>query len=110
MGLAFVIVGIVSAGIAVFALQNNQPLSLRFITWSLDNVPLAGAILVALAAGLILAAVPLFFSNWRLRSRARAAERKVDILESALATREAAQVTPRPAPVPAPLPSSTRTA
>ena len=108
MGLAFIIVGIVSAGIAVFALQNNQPLSLRFIAWSLDNVPLAGAILVALAAGLILAAVPLLFSNWRLRSRARAAERKVDMLESALATREAAHLTPRPAP--APLPPSTRTA
>ena len=108
MGLAFVIVGVVSAGIAVFALQNNQPLSLRFIAWSLDNVPLAGAILVALAAGLILAAVPLFFSNWRLRSRARAAERKVDMLETALATREAAPLTPRPAPTP--VPPSTRTA
>ena len=108
MGLAYVIVAIVSAAIAVFALQNNQPLSLRFIAWSLDNVPLAGAILVALAAGLILAAVPLLFSNWRLRSRARTLERKVDMLESALATRDAAHLTPRPAPVPPP--SSTRTA
>ena len=102
MGLAYVIVGILSAAVAIFALQNNQPLSVRFIAWSLENVPLAGAILVALAAGLILAAVPFVFSNWRLRSRARALERKVDLLEAALATRDAALLAPRPAPAPVP--------
>lgn len=101
MGLAYIIVGIVSAAIAVFALQNNQPLSLRFIAWSLEGVPLAGAILVALGAGLILAAVPLAITNLRLRSRIRKLEARVEMLETALATtRESAHLTPRPIPAP----------
>lgn len=107
MGLAYVIVGVLSAAVAVFALQNDQPMTLRFIAWSLDGVPLAGALLASLAIGLILAAVPLSITNWRLRSRIRALEAKVEMLESALTTRDTALMTPRPAPAPLP---STRSA
>jgi len=101
MGFAYVVVGVLSAAVAVFALQNNQPMSLRFITWSIDQVPLAGAVLAALAVGLILAAVPLSIANWRLRSRSRALGSKVEMLEGALTARDTALLTPRPvAPLP----------
>ena len=106
MAFAYLIVGILSAAVAVFALQNNQPMSLRFIAWSLEDVPLAGAILVALAAGLVLAAVPLAISNMRHRARARRLEAKVEMLEAALTTRDAAHLTPRPAPTPLSTPRS----
>jgi len=102
MGLAYVIVGVLSAAVAVFALQNNQPMSLRFVAWSLEGVPLAGAVLAALAVGLILAAVPLAIANWRTRSRVRQLETKVEMLESALTTRDTALLTPRPAPASVP--------
>jgi putative membrane protein len=97
MGIAYVVVALLSAAVAVFALQNNQPMSLRFLAWSLESVPLAGALLVSLGAGLLLGAVPLWVSQWRWRSRARALEAKVDMLESALTTRDTALLTPRPA-------------
>ena len=106
MAFAYLIVGILSAAIAVFALQNNQPMSVRFIAWSLEDVPLAGAILVALAAGLVLAAVPLAISSMRHRARARRLEAKVEMLEAALTTRDAALLTPRPAPTPLSTPRS----
>jgi uncharacterized integral membrane protein len=102
MGLASLIVGVLSAAVAVFALQNNQPVSLRFIAWSLAGVPLAGALLVSLAAGLILAAVPLAIANWRLRRRLRALEAKVEMLQAAPAADEPAVLTPRPPPAPKP--------
>ena len=98
MGLAYILVAVLSAAVAIFALQNNQPLAVRFVAWKLDDVPLAGALLVALAVGFILAAVPLSIGRWRSRSRIRALEAKVERLESALTTREAAVLTPRPAP------------
>src|ERR671914_2472971 len=106
MGLAYVVVGVLSAAVAVFALQNNEPMSLRFITWSIADVPLAGAILASLAVGLILAAVPLSITNWRLRSRIRALEAKVSMLENALTTREPAHLAPRPGPAPVVTPRS----
>ena len=68
MGLAYILVGILSAAVAVFSLQNTQPMPLRFVVWSLDGVPLAGAILAALATGLVLAAVPLSIELWRARA------------------------------------------
>ena len=107
MGLAYVLVGLISAAIAVFALQNNQSLSLRFIAWSLDDVPLAGAVLVSLAAGLILGAVPLAVANLRLRSRIRKLEAKTEMLEAALApARDPAHLTPRSVPPPPSFPTS----
>ena len=89
MGIAYIVVGLLSATVAVFALQNNQPMSLRFINWTIDGVPLAGAILGALAVGLILAAVPLQVAQWRWKRRARALETKVATLEAAVASRGA---------------------
>jgi hypothetical protein len=71
-------------------------MSVRFLAWSLEEVPLAGAILVALAAGFLLAAVPLSIGRWRARARVRALESKVETLETALAAREVPHLTPRP--------------
>jgi len=75
-------------------------MSLRFLNWSFQDVPLAGALLGALAAGLVLAAIPLSIAQWRWRARTRALEGKIDMLEAALATREtnSSLLTPRPAP------------
>ncbi len=106
MGLAYVLVGMLSAAVAVFVLQNPQTIPLRFVVWSLDTVPLAGAVLGALAIGLILATVPLSIELWRWRSRARALEAKAEMLESALTTRDAALLMPRPVPAPTPVPNT----
>lgn len=100
MGLAYVLVGILSAAVAVFALQNNQPMPMRFVSWTIEGVPLASAVLAALASGLILAAVPMSIEAWRWRARARTLETRVDLLESALSGRDAPLLAPRPISVP----------
>ena len=96
------LVGLLSAAIAVFALQNNTPMSVRFLGWSLENVPLAVAILVPFAVGLLTAAIPLGYAKWRWRSRARSLETKVEMLESNLRSRDAALLAQRPASTVAP--------
>jgi len=102
MGLAYVIVGVLSAAVAVFALENNQTASLRFVSWTIENVPLASAVLAALAVGLILAAVPLSFEAWRWRSRARQLESRIEMLELTLANRDRETVLMAPRSVAAP--------
>lgn len=97
MAIAYLIVGLLSAALAIFALQNGQPASLHFLAWSIEGVPLASAILVALSAGLLLAGIPLSIEQLRGRSRARSLEARVSLLETALGERDAPLLAQRPA-------------
>lgn len=81
MALGYLIVAIVAAAVAVFALQNSTPTRVQFALWSIDGVPLAAVVLLALAAGLIVAGVPLLLQRWRLRARLRALEGRMAALE-----------------------------
>ena len=98
MAIGYAIVAILAAAVAVFALQNSAPTSIRFAVWSIDGVPLAGLVLVCLVAGIILAGVPLLIQRWRLRSKMRALERRVQALESASRERAVTPAPPRSAP------------
>jgi putative membrane protein len=82
MGIGYLVVALLAAVVAVFALQNGAPTTVRFLVWNLDGVPLAGLILGALAAGLVIAGVPLGIQRWRARSRAQQLEARIRSLES----------------------------
>ena len=97
MTIAYLFVGLLSAAVAIFALQNGQPASLHFLAWSLEGVPLASAILIALSAGLLLAGIPLSIEQLRWRSRARSLATRVSLLESALGERDVPALAQRPA-------------
>jgi uncharacterized integral membrane protein len=98
MAVGYLVVALIAATVAVFALQNGDPTPVRFIVWSAEGLPLAALILVSLASGLVIAGVPLMLQRWRLRARLRAAERRVAELEAARSSAPA----PAPAPPPAP--------
>jgi uncharacterized integral membrane protein len=100
MAFGYLVVAIVAAAVAVFALQNGAPTPVRLIAWTVEDLPLAALILASLAGGLIIAGVPLMIQRWRLRSRLRAAE-----LEAAAATRAEGIRAPAPGP-PEPRPRS----
>jgi uncharacterized integral membrane protein len=109
MPFGYLIVSLLAAGVAVFALQNSAQTSVRFLVWTVDGLPLAAVTLVSLAIGLIVAGVPLWITSWRCRSRARAAESRVVMLEKALADRDRLLLqrpqppaSPSPPPPPAP--------
>ncbi len=90
MAAGYLLVALVAAAIAVFALQNSAGTSVRFLAWTLDGLPLAAVALIALGAGLVVVGLPMWISRWRWRSRARACESRVAMLERALAEREEA--------------------
>ena len=82
MAFGYIVVALVSAAVAVFALQNGEPTAVRFIVWTAEGFPLAGLILLALVSGLLIAGLPLTIQRWRLRGRLRAAERRIAELEA----------------------------
>jgi uncharacterized integral membrane protein len=98
MAIGYLIVALLAAAIAVFALQNSTPVAIRFLIWSVQEVPIAALALGSLGVGLIVAGLPLWLARWRLRSRARVLESQVRQLESALAERDRALLAQRPLP------------
>jgi uncharacterized integral membrane protein len=93
MAIGYVVVAALAAAVAVFALQNGTATPVRFLAWSLDGVPLAGLILAAFAAGLIIAGVPLAVQRWRARAQVRRLEAQIRALE---AQREQTPLPPAP--------------
>ena len=65
----YVPVSLLGAGAATFAIQNGSPITIRFLAWALEGMPLGGALLGYLAAGVFCAAVPLFIGRRRLQAR-----------------------------------------
>ena len=98
MAAGYLMVALIAAGVAVFALQNGEPTPVRFIVWTVEGFPLAGLILLALASGIVLAGVPLWIQRWRLRGRLLAAERRVAELDAARSTPTAPVRQTPPAP------------
>jgi uncharacterized integral membrane protein len=90
----YLLVAFLAAVVAVFALQNGTPATVRVFVWNLAGVPLAGLILGAFAAGLVIAGVPLGIQRWRARARARRLEARVKELEAAAAQRDRTPVAP----------------
>jgi len=95
MTLVYLVAALVAVIVAVFALQNGAPTTVRFLTWTVEAVPLAGVVLIALAGGLIVAGLPLWLRSWHWRARARALEQRVAVLEKSAAERQ-----PPPSPSP----------
>ena len=82
MAIGYLFVAVVAAALAVFALQNGDAASVQFIVWKVDGIPLAGIILGAFAAGLVIAGVPLAIQRWRARSQLRRLEARLRTLEA----------------------------
>jgi uncharacterized integral membrane protein len=74
MTLAYLLMALVGAACAVFALQNMDPVVIRFIGWRVEGMPLALVILLSVLGGLIFASCVGLLRHWKLRSRVRQLE------------------------------------
>jgi uncharacterized integral membrane protein len=87
MALGYLMVALIAAAVAVFALQNSTQTSVRFLVWTFDGLPIAAVALISLGIGLVVGGLPLWIRGWRWRSHARSAEARTAVLEKALAER-----------------------
>jgi putative membrane protein len=78
----YLLVAILAVAVTTFALQNTAPTSVRFLVWTLEDVPLAGVVLLAVGAGLAIMGAPLLFARLRHHSRVRALEARVAELQA----------------------------
>jgi uncharacterized integral membrane protein len=89
MTLAYLLMAVVGAACAVFALQNMDPVVIRFLGWRVEGMPLALVILLSVLGGLVFASCVGLLRHWKLRSRIRQ-------LEGQLAAAQERPSTPMP--------------
>lgn len=71
MPLVYFVITAMAFAVAVFALQNPEPVTLRFLRWRVEGAPLAAVILISGAVGALLGGVVGLFQRWKLRAQIR---------------------------------------
>ena len=77
MVIVYLVMALVGAAAAVFALQNVDPVVIRFLGWRIEGAPLAMVIMVSVLAGIVLTALIGLVQQWKLRSRIRQLEQRL---------------------------------
>src|SRR5688500_10607944 len=77
MVIVYLVMALVGAAAAVFALQNVDLVVIRFLAWRIDGAPLALVIMVSVLAGVVLTALIALIQQWKLRSRIRQLEHRL---------------------------------
>jgi len=68
---------VIGAAAAVFALQNVDPVVIRFLGWRIEGAPLAMVIMLSVLAGIVFTALVGIVQQWKLRSRIRQLENRL---------------------------------
>ena len=77
MVIVYVLMALVGAAAAVFALQNIDPVVIRFLGWRIEGAPLALVIMVSVVGGIVLTSLVGIVQQWKLRSRIRQLEQRL---------------------------------
>jgi uncharacterized integral membrane protein len=67
----YLLMALIGAGVAMFAIQNLDPVVIRFLSWKVEGTPLAMVIMLSIMTGLVLAALVGFVHHLKLRRRIR---------------------------------------
>lgn len=77
MTIVYLLIVLMALAITVFALQNAEQVTIRFLAWQIERAPLAAVILISGAVGAIFASLVGFVQRWKLRSKLRQLETRV---------------------------------
>lgn len=83
MPVLYLLIAAAAVAIAIFALQNPDQVTIRFLGWQVERAPLAAVILLSGAVGAMIVSLIGFVQRWKLRSKIRQLEARVRNLEVA---------------------------
>ena len=76
MRMAYLLVALLGAAVALFAIQNNSMVVIRFLAWHIEGA-LSLVILLSALVGVVLTALLGVVRHWKLRSRIRQLENQL---------------------------------
>lgn len=77
MAIVYLLMAFVGAAAAIFALQNVDPVVIRFLGWRVEGAPLSMVIMLSVLAGVVLTSLVGLVQQWKLRSRIRHLENRL---------------------------------
>jgi uncharacterized integral membrane protein len=77
MVVLYLLIALIGAAGAVFALQNIDPVVIRFLAWRIEGTPLALVILLSVVSGMVFASLIGVVQLWKLRSKVRQLEARL---------------------------------
>jgi uncharacterized integral membrane protein len=83
MPIIYLLILATAVAIAVFALQNADQVTVRFLAWRIEGAPLAAVILASVAVGAMVVSLVGVVQRWKLRGKLRALEAHLKSLEAA---------------------------
>jgi uncharacterized integral membrane protein len=95
----YLVVALLAVAVTIFAIVNSAQVKVNFVVREYE-MPLSALVLLSLAAGIVVAGVPLCLQRWRLRARTRTLETRVRMLETAVEERTRAVLGQPPPPRP----------
>ena len=82
MTVVYLLVALIGAAIALFAIQNINPVVIRFLGWQIESA-LSLLVLLSIVIGIVLASLVGLVRHWKLRSRIRQLESRLAQLGAA---------------------------
>jgi uncharacterized integral membrane protein len=73
----YLLMALLGAAAAVFAVQNIDPVVIRFLVWRIEGTPLSLVIMLSIMVGIVLTSLVGFVRHWKLRSRIRQLENQL---------------------------------
>ena len=83
MVIVYVLMVVIGAAGAIFALQNIEPVVIRFLAWRIEGAPLAMVIMMSIVIGVVFASLVGIVQQLRLRSKIRQLEHQLAKISAA---------------------------
>ena len=83
MAAIYLLMAVVGAAAAIFALQNIDPVVIRFLTWRIEGAPLSLVIMLSIIVGVVFTSLLGVVRQWKMRSRIRQLENRLAQVQAA---------------------------
>ena len=77
--MGYLVTAVVAVAVAVFAMQNTEHVTVKFLIWQIAEVPVAAVVLASFGVGVLAVGIPAWFKVWRLRRRLGRAEHQTAV-------------------------------
>ena len=82
MQFQLIVILLVALVLILLTVQNHNPVTLQFLSWDAESVPLIVVILISLMAGIIMSSILSLLKQAKLKDKIRSLQRDLEDLKS----------------------------